>query len=391
MNRDKNGRFVKVDNKEVTLEVGQNIKHSQLKEGMIIDFIATEAEIPVNNAIVVKDGNSFYAVHDNPTVMGYGPVDVTKKLGKRYSWRLDYRLDYEDDDYKDMFFRGWYKPEEKSIKKSEEKKIEEKPMKYKVGDVVYVKGRSGRVKITRVFAQCYEIIGIDIADSIGIRVEEDILGKAEDEVSFKVGQKINYSQLEDGMIIALIIGIDANSVRNAIVVKEDGCFYAVFDSPSIRGFRPNNPLKMLGRKYSWQLLEKVQDYSDMIFRGWYKPEEKKEVQSMYKIGDMVKFYGSKQEIIGIYEDRLWLKHYNDSNNYYSTSIIGNVSPWIDEPVKLKYQKDDLVQVTNGEYVKIVSISKDGVSYDSISLDGINRYNTLRDENIIRKIGVAVKE
>jgi hypothetical protein len=212
------------------------------------------------------------------------------------------------------------------------------------------------------------------------------------EVTLEVGQRIKHSQLKDRMIIDFI-ATGTTPVRNAIVVKEDGCFYSVFDSASIRGFRPKDPLKMLGRKYSWQLHEKIADYSDMIFRGWYKAEVKKEVQSMYKIGDMVKFCGYKDEIIGIYEDRLWLKHkYETSNTYsYNMATIENVSPWVDEPVKLKYQKNDLVQVTNGEYVKIVSISKDRVSYDSISLDGVNHYTTLRDENIVRKIGVAVKE
>jgi hypothetical protein len=246
MNRDKNGRFIKITNKEVALEVGQKIHYFQLKERMIIDFIAYNYEgILVNNAIVVKEGDFFYAVHDNPSAGGIDPRDVTKMLGRKYSWQLDY-----DDDYSDIIFRGWYKPEEKVEK-----------IKYEIGDIVFAE---------------YHL---------------------DDDTSKKIKGKI---------------------------VGKVGTMY-------------------------WIEFEKF-------------------IPSKATLGPESKGYFSFQEC------------------YLSPYV-----PYVFEPVKLKYQKDDLVQVTNGEYVKIVSISKDGVSYDAITLDGVNHYDTLREENIIRKIGTVTKE
>jgi hypothetical protein len=216
MNRDKNGRFMKTDNK---LKVGQRIKHSQLKEGMIIDFIAcTMPEIPVNNAIVVKEGDTFYAVHDNPNAVGFGPV--TKRFGKKFSWWLDFR------------WAGY-------------------------------------------------------------------------------------------------------------------------------------------------------DYKNMIFRGWYKSEEK----PMYKVGDFVKLYNSKAEVICIHGNNMWVKH-NPSGGYNTTTING-VSPWI-EPVEPKYQVGDLV-LTKGISitVEIMEISKDGVSY--IGKDMFGGTDSFTEKDIIRKIGTVTKE
>jgi hypothetical protein len=187
-------------------------------------------------------------------------------------------------------------------------------------------------------------------------------------------------------------------VKNAIVAQEDECFYALHDNPNAEGFIPEDPKKRFGKAYGWRLkLDDGIDLRNIIFRGWYKPEEKivekAEKKPVYKIGNMVKFNYLKCEVIGFHEDIVWLKYKNEKNtsSSYWTAGIGQISPWIDEPVKPKYQVGDLVQVTNGEFVKIISISNDGTSYDSITLDGKNHYNTLRDENIVRKIGVAVKE
>jgi hypothetical protein len=218
--------------------------------------------------------------------------------------------------------------------------------------------------------------------------------KASKELS--VGQKIHYYQLKDGMIINFIANSNGEiPVNNAIVVKEGDTFYAVHDNPNAVGFDPVK--KRFGKKFSWWLDFRWAgyDYKDMIFRGWYKPEVKKEVQSMYKIGDMVKFYGAKNEIIGIYEDRLWLKHkYIDSNTYsYNMTTIGNVSPWIGDIVKPKYQVGDLVLTKSDLTVEIIEISKDGVYYKvkGVMCGNDGCFSCFSEKDILRKIGVVTME
>jgi hypothetical protein len=203
-----------------------------------------------------------------------------------------------------------------------------------------------------------------------------------------VGHKItSFDQLKEGMIVDFTTS--ETDVNNAVIIFDKNYWYALHNNYLADGDRPNHSKMIPSKKYGWDLGSPNEgwpfgeDYKHMIFRGWYKPEVKKEVQSMYKIGDMVKYCGTKHEIIGVYEDRLWLKHKYIGS--YGMTTIGNVSPWI-EPVKPKFQVGDLVFTKRSITVEIMEISKDGVSY--IGKDMFGDTGSFTEKDILRKIGTV---
>lgn len=127
-----------------------------------------------------------------------------------------------------------------------------------------------------------------------------------------IGEKItSFDQLKEGMLVDFKV---KSRVKDAIIVSNKG-WYAVHDCEDSSGAQPSKE-KMFGKKYGWGLRNVGMgdvfegNYSDMIFRGWYKKEEKSEKpvekpmeKNSYKIGDIVKdhFDGVKAEVIGVYQ------------------------------------------------------------------------------------------
>ncbi len=212
-----------------------------------------------------------------------------------------------------------------------------------------------------------------------------------------VGHKItSFDKLKEGMIVDFTT--EETDVNNAVIVRDEGRWYALHNNYLADGDRAR-PFKMIRHKknYAWDLGSTSEewpfgeDYKDMIFRGWYKPEEKKvkekaEEKPVYKIGDFVKRYGTKMEIVGIYGNYVWL--YNPDDILQTTNIDG-VSPWIDEPVKPKYQVGDLVFTKMSITVEIIEISKDGVYYNCKNM--IGKDVSFTENDILRKIGTVTKE
>jgi hypothetical protein len=212
-----------------------------------------------------------------------------------------------------------------------------------------------------------------------------------------VGDKItSFDQLKEGMIVdftTVDFTAHKTEVNNAVIVYDEGRWYALHNNDLADGDRPNHSkMKRHKKNYAWDLGSTSkewpfgEDYKHMIFRGWYKLEEKIEKKPVYKIGDFVKFsFSAKTEIVGIHGNYVWLF---DAGIYHVTSI-GNVSPWIDEPVKPKYQVGDLVFTKRSITVEIIEISKDGVSY--IGKDMFGDTGSFTEDNILRKIGTVTKE
>lgn len=225
-----------------------------------------------------------------------------------------------------------------------------------------------------------------------------------------IGDKItSFDQLKGGMIIDFVA--DGVNVKNAILVFDD-VYYgwcAVHNNRNVNGFSPSGFKDIQSRygvKYSWALRRSDSgenfgaDYSDIIFRGWYKPEDKpeakeeikSEVKNPYKIGDFVKdhFDGVKSEVIGVYEHVVWIK----AENFVPFRQRGftAISPWV-EPIKLKYKKGDLVEMKpseGGVIWEIHEVTDRGYVMKNIINDGIFN-GSYTDSDILRKIGVIVKE
>jgi len=105
-----------------------------------------------------------------------------------------------------------------------------------------------------------------------------------------------------------------------------------------------------------------------------------------KIGDIVIHNPSerKAEVIGVYEDLIWLKFQNGSKGKdYDVVIAPAISPWV-EP--LKYKKYDLVLMGSIVF-EITNIVENGYHLRNIS-EGRCCCATYDDKDIIRKVGVA---
>jgi hypothetical protein len=102
-----------------------------------------------------------------------------------------------------------------------------------------------------------------------------------------------------------------------------------------------------------------------------------------KIGDIVIHNPSerKAEVIGIYEDLIWLKFRNGSKGKdYDVVIAPTISPW------LKYKKYDLVLMGSSVF-EIINVVETGYHLRNIS-EGHCCCATYDDKDIIRKVGVA---
>jgi hypothetical protein len=109
-----------------------------------------------------------------------------------------------------------------------------------------------------------------------------------------------------------------------------------------------------------------------------------------KIGDIVKHNPSecKAEVIGIYEDLIWLKFHDPhlGSETYKHVIAPALSPWV-EP--LKYKKYDLVLMGSSVF-EITNVVEDGYHLRNIS-EGHCCYATYNDKDIIRKVGVITAD
>jgi len=253
------------------------------------------------------------------------------------------------------------------------------------------------------------------------------------------GDKItSFDQLKEGMIISF----DAQkvTVKNAIVIKHRENWFAIHNDKRVDGQRPVNGYCIaFGKEFGWNLGNDEQDspddfgedYSNVIFKGMlagneqitkliniaknyeaFGKDEKSEILkhiskhapdsipststpvkelNPYKIGALVKDHcdGAKTEVIGIYEDMLWIKVVNFSYSFRQRDI-SEVSPWV-EP--LKYKKGDLVflfPASNDLYV-IDEVTDNGYLLQTIN--ALMETNsvidcTFDDKDIIRKVGVA---
>lgn len=107
-----------------------------------------------------------------------------------------------------------------------------------------------------------------------------------------------------------------------------------------------------------------------------------------KIGDIVKHNPSecKAEVIGIYEDLVWLKLRNPNigSYIYKHVIAPSLSPWVSEK---KYKKGDLVLMSRGVF-EISDVVETG--YCLKNMEGVILAFTSDDSEIIRKVGVATE-
>jgi len=230
-----------------------------------------------------------------------------------------------------------------------------------------------------------------------------------------IGDKItSFDQLKEGMIIDF--RADIVNVKNAILVFDNvyNEWYAVHNNPKADGCIPSAKVHTYGKKYGWALGEVgekfgTEDFTDMIFRGWYKKEEKvktpevkeevkpevkeevkSEVKNPFKIGDFVCHISSsriKYEVIGIHGNLVWYKECN-LDGVYMNSTIKHLVPWV-EPIKLKYKKGDLVVVNSLVEVlwEIHEVTDKGYVMKNI-VKGDIMSNTYTDSDILRKIGVS---
>ena len=207
------------------------------------------------------------------------------------------------------------------------------------------------------------------------------------------GQDISFSQLDNEMIVDFTLKnnqyVDNRYVTDAIIVVEGHKIYAVHDNPEVNG---NTPTKKFGKKFGWLFDGGIQwCCTDIVFRGWYKPEEKPienkdEEAPMYKIGDMVKCDHTKCEVIGFHEDLVWLKYKGEKAICYSYWTVNraHLSPWI-EPIN-KFKKGDLVVLKDGDVVEILNVAADGIYYDIKNVvSGGTRFHR-HDSTFDRKIG-----
>jgi len=108
-----------------------------------------------------------------------------------------------------------------------------------------------------------------------------------------------------------------------------------------------------------------------------------------KIGDIVKHNpsGCKAEVIGIYQDLIWLKF--PGCDIYKHVIAPAISPWVSEK---KYKMGDLVltkSLTNEK--RILEIRKViDVGYLMKDIEGELLVATYDDKDIFRKVGVATE-
>ena len=220
-----------------------------------------------------------------------------------------------------------------------------------------------------------------------------------------VGDNItSYDQLKEGMIVDFTTS--RTDVNNAVIVLDEDIWYALHDNYMAVGNSPDKKIQTrYNKEYGWGLgfisdddkYPFGEDYSDMVFRGWYtdpdvkpveKVEEKKsEVKNKFKIGDMVKHNPSerKAEVIGIYEDLVWLKFFGGSD-IYEDVISPSLSPWV-EP--LKYKKGDLVLI-NGigmNVLEVFEVMANGYRLKDLTKEKACDY-IYNDMDILRKVGVA---
>jgi hypothetical protein len=255
-----------------------------------------------------------------------------------------------------------------------------------------------------------------------------------------IGDKItSYDQLKEGMIISF----DAMkmTVENAIVIKHEREWFAIHNDRRVDGQRPDGYCIVFGKEFGWNLGNKEndlddqeafgddfgEDYSNVIFQGMvalnekttkllniaknyeaFGEEEKKITKSIpdpipststpvkpckiYKIGDIVKdnFDGVKSEVIGIYENTVWLLKAANFVPFRQRDING-ISPWI-EP--LKYRKGDLVFLLPPATTLYVIDEVKENGYLLRPIDALSKINrvidcTFDDKDISRKIGVAI--
>jgi hypothetical protein len=252
------------------------------------------------------------------------------------------------------------------------------------------------------------------------------------------GDKItSFDQLKEGMIISF----DAQkvTVENAIAIKHNANWFAIHNDKRVDGQRPVNGYYIaFGKEFGWSLgYEEDEtfgvDYSNVIFHGMLArneqiakliniaknygsgKEEKSEILkhiskhapdstpsistpveelNPYKIGDLVKDHcdGAKTEVIGIYEDMLWIKIVNYSYSFRQRDI-SEVSPWVDP---LKYKKGDLVFLLPPTFQATTLYVIDEVTDNGYLLQPINALMetnsvidcTFNDKDILRKVGVA---
>jgi hypothetical protein len=287
------------DNKE--LVAGDKItSFEQLKEGMIISFDAIK--VTVENAIVIKHSETWFAIHNDKHVDGQRPVNgYCIAFGKEFSWNLgnDEQGSPDDfgEDYSNVIFHGML---------------------------------AGNEQITKLIniAKNYEAFGKD----------------------------------EKSEIIKHI----SKHAPDSIPIS------------SMSSFSP--PKK-----------EIIQDSIPISSMSSFSPVKE---LNPYKIGALVKDHcdGAKTEVIGIYEDMLWLKVVNYSYSFRQRDI-SEVSPWVDP---LKYKKGDLVFLLPPAFQATTLYVIDEVTDNGYLLQPINALMetnsvidcTFDDKDILRKVGVA---
>jgi hypothetical protein len=248
------------------------------------------------------------------------------------------------------------------------------------------------------------------------------------------GDKITtFFQLKEGMIISF--NAQKVTVKNAIVIKQDKNWFAIHNDKRVNGQRPDGYCIAFGKEFGWNLGNDEQDspddfgedYFNIIFQGMlaneqitkliniaknyeaFGKEKKSEILkhiskpapdsipststpvkelNPYKIGALVKDHcdGAKTEVIGIYEDMLWIKVVNFSYSFRQRDI-SEVSPWI-EP--LRYKKGDLVfLLPPATTLYVIDEVKDN-GYLLQPIDASYRVIdcTFDDKDILRKVGVA---